>query len=76
MLAVISIAPLAAAGRASGRVQLGFLGGLGIGAPIFGLSVDLTGSYLPGWTALTVLCLLAMVLAAVRLRARQVMGNG
>jgi predicted MFS family arabinose efflux permease len=68
MLAVISIAPLAAAGRASGVVQFGFLGGLGAGAPLFGLSVDLTGTYLPGWTVLTGLCATAALLAWGRAR--------
>ncbi len=53
MLAVIERVPVAAAGRASGTVMLGFLGGLGLGAPAFGRSVDVLGDYRPGWVAVT-----------------------
>ncbi len=53
MLAVIERVPVAAAGRASGTVMLGFLGGLGLGAPAFGRSVDVLGDYRPGWMAVT-----------------------
>ncbi len=48
MLAVIDEAG-AATGRASGIVLFGFLGGLGIGPPIFGATVDATGSYTTMW---------------------------
>ena len=51
MLAVIFMVPSATAGRASGVVLFGFLAGLGLGAPIFGWSVDALGTYLPGWLA-------------------------
>lgn len=48
MLAVMAEAGPAATGRASGVVLLGFLAGLGAGPPIFGWTVDVTGSY--AWT--------------------------
>lgn len=51
MLAIIFLVPAASAGRASGLVLFGFLAGLGIGAPVFGWSVDTLGTYLPGWLA-------------------------
>ena len=37
------------------RSTLGFLTGLGLGAPPVGLSVDRLGVYTPGWLAITVL---------------------
>lgn len=50
MLAIIVGVPKADAGRASGAVMFGFLGGLAVGAPIAGLAIDATGgSYLPVW---------------------------
>ncbi|MDE0235143.1 MAG: MFS transporter [bacterium] len=55
MLAIIQILPTSLAGRGSGVVLLGFLTGLGLGAPVVGLSVDLLGVYTPGWLAITVL---------------------
>ena len=48
MLAVIDEAG-AATGRASGIVLLGFLSGLGIGPPVYGATVDATGSYTTMW---------------------------
>ena len=49
MLAVIQSVPSRLAGRASGVVMLGFLSGLGIGAPLLGYSVDTFADYRPGW---------------------------
>lgn len=49
MLAIIQTVPPVLAGRASGTVLLGFLSGLGLGAPAFGWSVDVLGTYTPGW---------------------------
>ncbi len=66
MLAVVSVAPEEAAGRASGVVQFGFLMGLALGAPIFGAVVDATGSYLPGWLGVAVTCLIASLLTVMR----------
>jgi cyanate permease len=48
MLAVINEAG-APTGRASGMVLLGFLLGLGIGPPLYGATVDATGSYTAMW---------------------------
>ena len=48
MLAVINEAG-APTGRASGVVLLGFLLGLGIGPPLYGATVDTTGSYTVMW---------------------------
>lgn len=48
MLAVINEAG-APTGRASGVVLLGFLLGLGIGPPLYGATVDVTGSYVVMW---------------------------
>lgn len=49
MLSIIQTVPPRLAGRASGVVLLGFLSGLGLGAPAFGWSVDRLGTYTPGW---------------------------
>ena len=55
MLAIIQMLPTSLAGRGSGVVLFGFLGGLGMGAPLVGWSVDTLGTYTPGWTAITLL---------------------
>ncbi len=55
MLAIIQMLPTSLAGRGSGVVLFGFLGGLGVGAPLVGWSVDSLGTYTPGWVAVTVL---------------------
>lgn len=62
MLAVIQRLGQEHAGQGSGVVLLGFLMGLGIGAPIFGLSVDRLDSYQAGWVAVTVAFALGLVL--------------
>jgi cyanate permease len=49
MLATIDEAGPALTGRASGVVLLGFLTGLGIGPPLYGATVDATGSYTLMW---------------------------
>lgn len=59
MLAVITRTPRSQAGRASGVVMVGFLGGLSVGTPLAGWSVDATGSYRPMWIGATVLTLVA-----------------
>lgn len=51
MLAVIMGVPARTSGKASGTVMLGFLGGLAVGAPIAGLTVDTTGGYTLVWIA-------------------------
>ncbi len=55
MLAIIQVVPTSQAGRGSGVVLFGFLGGLAAGAPLVGWSVDTLGTYTPGWVAITVL---------------------
>lgn len=55
MLAVIETVTPAQAGRASGVVLFGFLGGLGLGAPAFGYSIDRLGTYGPGWAIAAVM---------------------
>ncbi len=59
MLAVITRTPRSQAGRASGVVMVGFLGGLSVGTPLAGWTVDVTGSYRPVWIGATVLTLVA-----------------
>jgi len=49
MLAIILGVDRSQAGRASGTVMFGFLGGLAVGAPIAGLLIDATDSYQPVW---------------------------
>ncbi len=49
MLAVMDEAGPAQAGRASGYVMFGFLTGLGAGPPLYGFTVDLSGSYATMW---------------------------
>ena len=51
MLAVVAIAPSHEAGRASGYVLTGFYAGFVVSPVAFGLSVDRTGTYAPGWIA-------------------------
>lgn len=65
MLAVIETSTPALAGRASGVVLFGFLAGLGLGAPVFGFAVDQSGTYGPGWAAVGVAFLLALVVMRV-----------
>lgn len=55
MLAVIEVLPAALAGRGSGAVYFGFISGFGVGAPLFGWSVDSLGVYAPGWLGITAL---------------------
>lgn len=59
MLAVINKTGTAT-GRSSGLVLLGFLIGLGIGPPLYGATIDATGSYATMW----VISLTASVVAA------------
>lgn len=61
MLAVIGAVPTRLAGRGSGVVLLGFLMGLGTGAPAFGYSVDRLGTYTPGWIGIAGVFLVALL---------------
>lgn len=63
MLAIIVGVDTALAGRASGTVMFGFLGGLAVSAPAAGLIIDRTGSYQPVWIAATILTLLSAAVA-------------
>lgn len=63
MLAIIIGVPKAQAGQASGAVMVGFLGGLAVGAPLAGLSIDATDSYQTVWVATLVLAACAALVA-------------
>ena len=64
MLAVMDYSPVGLVGRGTGLVQLGFLFGLSVGAPLMGFSVDRLDVYWPGWLAVAVLSLSCVVVAA------------
>ena len=49
MLAVMHHAGPERAGRASGRVMFGYLVGLGVAPPLYGRTIDVTGSYVTMW---------------------------
>jgi MFS family permease len=63
VLAVMDIAPERSVGRGTGWVLLGFLLGLALGPPLMGYSVDILGTYTPGWVVTGVLLLGSGVLA-------------
>jgi len=63
MLAIITGVPKADAGRASGAVMFGFLGGLAVGGPVAGLVIDRADSYQPVWIGAIVISLAAAVVA-------------
>lgn len=63
MLAIILGVDKSQAGRASGAVMFGFLGGLAIGSPVAGLAIDATDSYQPVWIAAFILALASSVVA-------------
>jgi MFS family permease len=65
MLGLIVFAGPASAGRASGVVLSGFLVGLGIGPPLFGWIVDVTGSYILVWVLSMLAALLGLVTVLV-----------
>lgn len=69
MLAVINDAGPELAGRASGIVLAGFLSGLAISPPLFGYSVDVTGSYNLGFTVVSALFAAAAVVITFAIRA-------
>lgn len=54
-LAVMELSPPGGAGRGSGVMMAGFLGGMAVGAPLFGASVDLLSTYRPGWIVVALL---------------------
>jgi predicted MFS family arabinose efflux permease len=63
MLAVMDYSLPELVGRGTGLAMLGFLTGIGIGAPLMGLSVDRLGSYTPGWVVLASLFFVCAVIA-------------
>ena len=67
MLAIIQSVPTRRAGRGSGVVLAGFLLGLGLGAPAFGYSVDRLDTYVPGWLAIGVVFLSALLVTRERI---------
>lgn len=63
MLAVMDFSPRGLVGRGTGLVLFGFLFGLAIGPPLMGYSVDVLGTYGPGWLATAVLLFVSGLLA-------------
>ncbi len=55
MLVVIQGLSESLTGRGSGVILAGALGGSGLGAPLFGWSVDVLGVYTPGWLVVAAL---------------------
>ena len=70
MLAVISRAGSSQAGSQSGVLMFGFMAGLGIGPPIQGWSVDLTGNYLVLWGMSMILVLIGSLIMTAEVRRR------
>ncbi len=67
MVAVISRAGSGLAGSQSGVVMFGFMAGLGVGPPIQGWSVDLTGGYPVLWAMSLVMALAGAVIMGARI---------
>lgn len=63
MLAAMDYSSPGMVGRGTGLIMLGFLTGVGLGPPLMGLSVDRSGTYAPGWLAMTVLFTITIVVA-------------
>lgn len=61
MLAVITSVEPHQAGKATGTVMVGFLGGLTISAPLVGWSVDRTGDYQSAWAVIIGLAVLGIL---------------
>lgn len=73
MLAVVVLTDVANAGRASGLVLFGFLGGFTSSPVLFGYLVDRTGGYGLGWAATTVVLVAAVLVTLLwRRSAREV----
>jgi len=70
MLAVLTEVGAHEAGRASGYVLTGFYLGFVVSPGSFGYSVDATGSYTPGWTAIGAVFIVAALVAAAWHRSR------
>jgi predicted MFS family arabinose efflux permease len=63
MLAVMDYSVPELVGRGTGLAMLGFLTGIGLGAPLMGFSVDRLGVYTPGWLVLAGLFAISTVVA-------------
>jgi predicted MFS family arabinose efflux permease len=63
MLAVMDYSVPEVVGRGTGLAMLGFLTGVGLGAPLMGLSVDRLGVYTPGWLVLAGLFAMSAIVA-------------
>jgi predicted MFS family arabinose efflux permease len=63
MLAVMDYSVPELVGRGTGLAMLGFLTGIGLGAPLMGLSVDRLGVYTPGWLVIAFLFTISAVVA-------------
>ncbi len=74
MLAVIQEMPPGAIGKASGVVVVGFYTGIAVGAPVFGWSVDSTGSYRFGWAAVGASAAAAWLLMRTRMDTKRASG--
>jgi len=69
MLAAVNESRVERAGRSSGLVVLGFMGGFTTSPVLFGYAVDATGSYALGWTGVTAAFMLgALLMVLWRLR--------
>jgi predicted MFS family arabinose efflux permease len=65
MLVVMDYSLPELVGRGTGLAMLGFLSGVGLGAPLMGLSVDRFGVYTPGWLVLATLFAISAVVAGM-----------
>jgi predicted MFS family arabinose efflux permease len=74
MLAVIVLADAANAGRASGLVLLGFLGGYTVSPVLFGYAADRTGGYGLGWGATTAVLAAAVLVTWLWRRSARAAG--
>jgi MFS family permease len=74
-LAAISIADPLVAGRASGRINLGFMTGFTIGPVVFGAVVDRSGSYTVGWALVAACFVVGAALMLARGPARRMLAT-
>lgn len=64
MLAVMDLSHPTMVGKGTGIVLLGFLLGYSLGSPIMGYSVDVLGTYTPGWIGAAALLALTAIIAS------------